>query len=697
MGKKFSRLFLISLFITNLFSLTQYAIAETAPYAWSKVTPNIDGVMSDGEWSDAYSKSITLLTSDLNVIFYIKNDDTNLYIGVKIKSDDYFYGSDMLSIRFDNNNNGEEDQGEDLMQCHSDGFFVDNYLEKSNPDDIVYRIDKYNNGNEDGFAAYTHSNPDGVGDYFFEFSHPLDSDDDDHDFSLKSGDYFGISISYHEGHDLQGGGIWPGIREYFTIQVASEPDDILDLLPFIGEGIAHASIQNWEQTIRDYAIAGYNIIVVPAIQFSATAAAAIGTYIPLGVLVLGSGVGLIVIASKLGCEMELVHEGGQVFTMEKVVLENKELFFINLENPPVGEYEIRVVLDENSPSIIIGNYTYAIIEPDTISIPEMNVVLNSPDNGSSVMGNHAVLSVNVSSNNASVPESSTSFYINGEYVGKVNTTSEGIASIDIDLPEGQITWYATCKKQGYASSSSQNFSIFYEKPKPFEDLVITIDNLENDSNLDSIPFIVNVTISSYEVPISNASVRLFLNEDYQGAVYSDEDGHAYFTVNVAEGNHKLVFYAVKSGHINAESPTINFSYKMPETPEPELSILVNSPINEAELEKAPFKLNITVISNGSYVSDASVRFYVDEDIVGTGVTLNNGVASTEIFPPEGTFHWYVFAEKTGYLNVTSSTYSFTYSEPEPETPGGIPGFPVESLILSILLASIMMWMMKKKY
>ena len=137
---------------------------------------------------------------------------------------------------------------------------------------------------------------------------------------------------------------------------------------------------------------------------------------------------------------------------------------------------------------------------------------------------------------------------------------------------------------------------------------------------------------------------------------------------------------------------------IPPEPEPELSILVNSPINEAELEKAPFKLNTIVISNGSYVPEASVRFYVNEEYIGTGVTLNDGVASIEIFPPEGTYHWHVFAEKTGYLNATSSKYSFTYSEPEPEqeTPGGIPGYPIESIVFSILLASVMLWMTKKK-
>ena len=46
------------------------------------------------------------------------------------------------------------------------------------------------------------------------------------------------------------------------------------------------------------------------------------------------------------------------------------------------------------------------------------------------------------------------------------------------------------------------------------------------------------------------------------------------------------------------------------------------------------------------------------------------------------------------LEITSlNERIFTLEE---EASSGIPGFPVESLVLSILLASVMMWMMRKK-
>ena len=139
----------------------------------------------------------------------------------------------------------------------------------------------------------------------------------------------------------------------------------------------------------------------------------------------------------------------------------------------------------------------------------------------------------------------------------------------------------------------------------------------------------------------------------------------------------------------------------PET-EPELDIIINSPSNGAELEELPTLFKVTIMSDGSYVPDASVRFYVDDVFSGNVDTNDKGFASLSLDVSEGSHSWYAFADKTGNMNVTSSKYSFTYSipepdpEPEPETPGGIPGFPIESLVLSIIFGIVIMWMMRKK-
>jgi len=53
---------------------------------------------------------------------------------------------------------------------------------------------------------------------------------------------------------------------------------------------------------------------------------------------------------------------------------------------------------------------------------------------------------------------------------------------------------------------------------------------------------------------------------------------------------------------------------------------------------------------------------------------------------------------TGNFNVGfgSLVRPVLVSDPKPETPGVIPGFPVESLVLSMILASLFLWMIKKE-
>ena len=165
--------------------------------------------------------------------------------------------------------------------------------------------------------------------------------------------------------------------------------------------------------------------------------------------------------------------------------------------------------------------------------------------------------------------------------------------------------------------------------------------------------------------------------------------------NDADGSH-IIRMTLLDG-LKAVSENIE---KIPES-EPELGIMINSPSNGAELEELPILLSVTVVSNGSYISDASVRFYVDDVFSGVVDSNDNGFASLSVDVSEENHNWYVFTEKTGYLNVTSSVYSFRYSvpepaDPEPETSGGIPGFPIEAIILSIMLASIIIWVMRKK-
>ena len=48
------------------------------------------------------------------------------------------------------------------------------------------------------------------------------------------------------------------------------------------------------------------------------------------------------------------------------------------------------------------------------------------------------------------------------------------------------------------------------------------------------------------------------------------------------------------------------------------------------------------------------------------------------------------------IQVEDLTDQISVTEPEPETPRGIPGFPIQSIVLGIMLVSVLMWLMRKK-
>lgn len=91
---------------------------------------------------------------------------------------------------------------------------------------------------------------------------------------------------------------------------------------------------------------------------------------------------------------------------------------------------------------------------------------------------------------------------------------------------------------------------------------------------------------------------------------------------------------------------------------------------------------------GSYQTDMVIN---DEfSIGGSSVMLESG-ESGNIF-----FKHFFDSAGTFSIQVEGMSDQIIVNEPEPETPGGIPGFPIESLMLSIMLVSVIMWMMRKR-
>ncbi len=99
---------------------------------------------------------------------------------------------------------------------------------------------------------------------------------------------------------------------------------------------------------------------------------------------------------------------------------------------------------------------------------------------------------------------------------------------------------------------------------------------------------------------------------------------------------------------------------------PSLDVNLVSPADGSTIETLPIELKARVTSGGSSVQSALVRFYVGGGEVGSANSDSSGYASINHNPSPGTYSWYAKAEKSGYTEDTSPTWSFTYGPPPPE-------------------------------
>jgi hypothetical protein len=172
--------------------------------AWTWNPPTIDGVIDEDEWSMAAKVNFTMEGFLFNGTLYVMNDYENLYLAAKITDDDFGTNestADAFVFVFDNDNDftGFE-VGDDILFCWSisnrpfDAFFN----ETGEPND-----DSVHGGTQDGFSKAS-----GDGTYnYFECWHPLNSSDDEHDFSLKLGDIVGFIVVYIDNNVVSG--VWP--------------------------------------------------------------------------------------------------------------------------------------------------------------------------------------------------------------------------------------------------------------------------------------------------------------------------------------------------------------------------------------------------------------------------------------------------------------------------------------------------------
>ncbi len=167
----------------------------------------IDGIISPGEWDPADTIGLVL---DLTVNvpeggttparLYVMNDAANLYLALRFERTVADPGNS-LSFEFDNDNDGIREEGDDAIVYNAASGFYDDFRmlhdgRWGGPKDIAY------GGTSDGEGAFLNDGTYSV----YEMSHPLDSADDLHDFSLSQG--YTIGFYFHL-RMIGPGGVWP--------------------------------------------------------------------------------------------------------------------------------------------------------------------------------------------------------------------------------------------------------------------------------------------------------------------------------------------------------------------------------------------------------------------------------------------------------------------------------------------------------
>jgi uncharacterized repeat protein (TIGR01451 family) len=159
------------------------------PPGFMPVPPAIDGTQSPGEWSTASSVGFTV--GGRSGTLYAGNNETDLFLAVVVADPSYSGDADSLVVFFDNDAGGGTGRavGDDGLQQTGDpyGRWFDDTFYQGAPSESLDTID---DGNEDGAGAGLYSG----GQWMFELSHPLCSDDSAHDFCLSPGDAVGFAL-----------------------------------------------------------------------------------------------------------------------------------------------------------------------------------------------------------------------------------------------------------------------------------------------------------------------------------------------------------------------------------------------------------------------------------------------------------------------------------------------------------------------
>ncbi|MEK6274903.1 MAG: hypothetical protein AABM30_06130 [Actinomycetota bacterium] len=163
-------------------------------------TATVDGVPAAGEWDAAGRHDFNApLPAELGggtipATVYVMNDGQKLYVALRVASASTAGTTSFLGA-FDNNHSGTlYEQGDEVMIFERSGpatSFQDGFISPI-PNGFCWCIDTAYGGTDEQSGGYTRD----AGASYYELSHPLDTADDSHDFSVGPGRRLSVGFDY---------------------------------------------------------------------------------------------------------------------------------------------------------------------------------------------------------------------------------------------------------------------------------------------------------------------------------------------------------------------------------------------------------------------------------------------------------------------------------------------------------------------
>jgi hypothetical protein len=188
-------------------------------------TATVDGNFTSAEWACArqYNFVANVSGGATPAVLYVMNDGGNLYLAVRLlrSSSDKV---NTLQFNFDNNDSwntngtGAAETGDDVLSLDATNGFVDAFLTlkcANSSQSSCWATDVSGGGTNDGSGKLKND-----GTYTtYEMSHPLNTADNVHDYSLVAGAKVGLFLTLQTGSGAAGNTQWPGFRNYKEITI----------------------------------------------------------------------------------------------------------------------------------------------------------------------------------------------------------------------------------------------------------------------------------------------------------------------------------------------------------------------------------------------------------------------------------------------------------------------------------------------